>query len=84
MVMAGEKVDSTERRQPGQWGLAPQTAAPVKEHPNELQRTLQVNTPRDAREGGGGWASQVDRPFGNDSSKCNIDYERSLYVRQGV
>lgn len=52
MVMAGETVDSTERREPGQCGLAPQTAAPVKEHPNELQRTLQENTPRDAQEGG--------------------------------
>lgn len=33
MVTTGETVDCSERRQPGQQGLAPQTAAPVKEHP---------------------------------------------------
>eukprot|EP00064_Thunnus_orientalis_P014686 superscaffoldBa00002586_g14733 len=60
MVMAGETADSTERRQTGQQGLAPQTAAPVMEHPSKLRRTLLKHTPRDARGGEDEHPNQTD------------------------
>ncbi|XP_056127556.1 uncharacterized protein LOC130105540 [Rhinichthys klamathensis goyatoka] len=52
VVTAGETVDSAERRQPGQGGLAPQTAAPEREHPKHATKNPKEKYPQGRPRGG--------------------------------